>query len=128
MDNMPVKITKPSIFQKDERGIVYDFTTRPSSYFIVLHRKKGTVSGNHYHKGTIQSKSPETFYLIKGTIELFVRDTVTGKEEQHILQEGTKFEISPYTYHEVKAVTDIILLELNTDKADFSGYASDTVK
>lgn len=125
---MLIKIEQPHIFQEDERGITYDFITRSSSYFIILHRKKGTVSGNHYHKGTIQSKSPETFYLIKGTIELLVRDIATGKEEQHTLQEGTKLEIPPNTYHEVKAVTDIVLLELNTDKEDFSGYESDTVK
>ena len=125
---MLVKIEKASIFKKDKRGVTYDFTARPSSYFIVLYRKKGTVSGKHYHKGTIQSKSPETFYLASGTIELIVRDIRTGKEEKHTICEGTKIEIPPKIYHEVRAKTDILLLELNVDKDDFSGYESDSVK
>jgi quercetin dioxygenase-like cupin family protein len=125
---MLVKITEPSIFQEDERGVTYDFIARPSSYFIVLNRKAGTVSGSHYHRGTIQSKSPETFYLMKGVFELFVRDTITGNEERYTLQEGTKLEIPPNTYHEVKAITDIILLELNVSKDDFRGYEDDIVR
>lgn len=125
---MLVKITKASIFKKDKRGTTFDFTARPSSYFLSLHRKKGTTSGKHYHKGTIKSKLPETFYLASGTIELTVRDIETKKEERHIIHEDTKIEIPPKIYHEVRAKTDIVLLELNVDKGDFSGYESDTVK
>ncbi len=125
---MLVNLEKVSILKDDERGISCDFSARESGYFIVLYRKEGTVSGNHYHKGTIKSKSPETFYLASGKIELIVRDIETKEEEKYIIEEKTKFEIPPYIYHKVKALTDIILLELNTSKEDFEGYEQDTVK
>jgi oxalate decarboxylase/phosphoglucose isomerase-like protein (cupin superfamily) len=125
---MLVNLEQVLILKKDKRGTIYNFSTRESSYFIVLYREKGSVSGNHYHKGTIKSKVPEIFYLASGEIELLVRDIKTGKEERHIVQEKTKIEIPPYIYHEVKALTDIILLDFNVSKEDFKGYESDSVK
>jgi len=125
---MLIKIELPGIFKEDERGTIYEFSTRPSSYFIVIYRKKGTVSGSHYHKGTIQSKNPEMFYLVSGEVELFVRDIKTGEEETHIIQEKTKIEVPPNIYHEWRAKTDIILLEFNTSREDFRGYESDTIR
>jgi oxalate decarboxylase/phosphoglucose isomerase-like protein (cupin superfamily) len=125
---MLVKIEKASLFREDERGRTYDFSARESSYFIVLYRKKGTTSGNHYHKGKMESKSPEIFYLIKGEAELIARDIKTREEQVFDLEEGMKVETPPNIYHTVKAKTDIIILELLTDKEDFSNYDLDTVK
>jgi len=125
---MLINIESAEIFKEDERGKIYEFSTRPNSYFLVLYREKGTVSAKHYHKGTIKSKSPETFYLVSGEVEFLACDMMTGKEETYTIQAKTKIEVPPNTYHEVKAKTDIILLELNTDKEDFKGYDSDTVR
>jgi len=125
---MQVKIEKVSIWKEDERGKVFDFPARASKYFIVIHRKAGTASGDHYHKGTTKSKSPEIFYFISGKAELFVRDIKTGEEQTFILDSGTKIEISPFIYHSFKALTDIIFLELNVSKEDFAGYEKDTAK
>lgn len=125
---MIIKIEKASVFKQDERGIAYDFSTRPSSYFVVLHRKAGTVSGSHYHKGTIQSKAPEILYLVSGKATVLVKDIVTGLKEEYEIEYATKIEIPPNIYHEIKAKTDIILIEFNVDKKDFQGYKADTVK
>ncbi len=43
-----IKIEKTQIWKKDERGIAYGFSARESSYFIVLNRKEGTTSGDHF--------------------------------------------------------------------------------
>ncbi len=122
---MLIKIEKISPLKDDERGPAYGFSTRESSYFIVLYRKQGTTSGDHYHKGTSKSKSPEIFYLVKGKAEVYIRDIKTGKEETHIIEEKTKLEVPANLYHSVKAITDIILLELDTEKENFD---LDTVK
>ncbi|MBP9711923.1 MAG: hypothetical protein KBD55_02720 [Candidatus Pacebacteria bacterium] len=123
-----IKIEKTQIWKNDERGIAYGFSARKSSYFIVLSRKKGTTSGDHYHKGTIKSKNPEVFYFVSGKAELTTCDIKTGEEKVFQLEEGVKIEIPPYIYHSFKALTNIILLELNTNKEDFDKYESDTVK
>lgn len=124
---MLAKIEKSSLLKEDERGTAYDFSTRPSSYFIVLYRKKGSMSGNHYHRGNMKSKCPEIFYLIQGEAELALRDRETKEEQVIELERGTRVEISPNIYHAVKAKTDIILMEFITDKEDFKKYDSDTV-
>jgi oxalate decarboxylase/phosphoglucose isomerase-like protein (cupin superfamily) len=123
-----VKIEKASIWKQDERGIAYGFSARDSSYFIVLYRKAGTTSGDHYHKGTIESKNPEVFYFVSGKAELVTRDINTGEEQVFQLEEGLKIEIPPNIYHSFRALTDIILLELNTSEEDFNKYEADTVK
>lgn len=124
---MLINIEQVELLKEDDRGKNYGFSARESKYFIVLHRKAGSVSGNHYHKGTIKSKSPEILYLISGTIDLTVWDD-TGNEEHYTLSEGTKLETPPNIYHRVEAKTDCIMMEFNTDQKDFSGYEGDTIK
>ncbi len=122
---MLINIEKINPLKEDPRGNPYGFSTRESSYFVVLYRKQGTISGEHHHYGNTKSKSPEIFYLVKGKAEVFVRDIQSGEEATYEIEEKTKLEIPNNIYHTVKALTDIILLELNVAKEDFN---SDTVK
>ena len=125
---MFITIEKASILKNDERGISYDFSARESGYFIFIHRKQGTISGNHYHIGQMASKSPEIIYLVTGSVTLTVRDIKADEEEVFDIEEGMKITIPPNIYHKFEAKTDIILMELLTDKKDFELYESDTVK
>lgn len=125
---MLAKIEKVPLWKEDERGKAYQFSTRESSFYIVLYRHKGTTSGDHYHKGTIKSKSPEIFYFISGEAELHLKDLKNGSEERHIIEPGTKIQIHPNIYHSFKALTDIIMIEFNVSRGDFENYDSDTVK
>lgn len=120
-----ITITKLEPFKKDKRGLAFDFELRDSNYIVALHRNKGSISGLHYHKGAFKSKSPEIFYLAKGKIKLIVKDMNSNKQEEHIIEEYTKLEIPAMIYHEVHALTDIILIEFNCENND---YKSDTVK
>ena len=86
---MLIKITKIEPFGPDERGQAYGFPSRESGYFIVINRKKGTVSGKHYHKGLSKSRDPEIFYLIKGEIKLVAKNVKTG--ETSVLEVGAVF-------------------------------------
>ena len=122
---MLITLEKISPLRDNARGNAYGFDVRPCGYPIILHRKAGTTSGNHYHKGITQSKSPEIFYLAKGKIRLSVKDIETAEEEIYEVEENTKIEIPPKIYHTVFALTDIIFIELNTKKEDFE---NDTFK
>lgn len=120
-----ITITKLEPFKNDKRGLAFDFELRESNYIVALYRNKGSISGLHYHKGAFKSKSPEIFYLAKGKIKLIVKDMNTNKQEEYIIDEYTKLEIPAMIYHEVHALTDIILIEFNCENDD---YKSDTVK
>ncbi len=122
---MLIKLEKIPPLREDERGNAYGFEIRPSGCPVVINRKAGTVSGNHYHKGITKSKSPEIFYLAKGKIKLTVRNIETDKEEIHEVEENTKIEIPPKIHHSVLALTDIVFIEFNIEKEDFK---SDTFR
>lgn len=122
---MLVKIEKITPLKEDARGNAYGFEIRPAGYPIILHRKAGTRSGDHYHKGNTKSKSPEIFYLAEGKIRLTVKDMETAEEEIYEVEENTKIEIPSKIYHSVFALTDIVLIEFNVRKEDFK---NDTVK
>ncbi len=115
---MLIKIEKIEPF-KSPRGSAYGFPFGNRNHLTVLHREAGTVSGDHYHKGETQSKSPETFYLAAGKVKLFVRDIKTNKEETYEIEENHKISIPPSIYHAFTALTDIILLEFNLAEEDF---------
>ncbi len=122
---MLIKIEKIEPLKEDERGNAYEFPVRASKNIIVLNRHKGSISGRHYHKGTTESKSPETFFLAKGKVRIFVKDVKTGEEEEYTVEENHKIYVPAMTYHEVHALTDIMLIEFNVEEVD---YAKETVK
>jgi len=123
---MIVKITKIKPLRPDERGLAYGFSLRESRSFIVINRKKGTVSGGHYHKGKSMSKSPEIFYIANGKIKLIAKDIETGKSEEHVIDENNLLEVPANVYHEVHALTDTIFIEFNVEPDKYE-FREDTV-
>ncbi len=114
-----IKIQKIDSFGPDERGSTRGVEIRPSGYILILRRKKGTVSGSHYHKGTISSKNPEIFYSISGKARLIAKNIETNVEESYEIEENMLIEVPAGIYHELHALTDIIFLELNVKNEDF---------
>ena len=128
---MLIRIRQITPLRPDDRGPALGFEIHSSEYLVVLRRKKGTVSGLHYHKGLCCSKNPEVFYLVSGTARIVVQDIQSGTSEEHTLGEDTLIEIPAWVYHEVHALTDIVLLELNRFKEDFrkdTFYPENTTK
>jgi hypothetical protein len=62
--------------------------------------------------------------LCKGKVELYTKNIKTGEEQRKILNAPCMVEISPFIYHEVKALSDIVLLEFNSLKE----HEKDTIK
>jgi dTDP-4-dehydrorhamnose 3,5-epimerase-like enzyme len=88
-------------------------------------RKKGAVSGRHYHKGKHPSKNPERFFVLYGKMKLYAKDLKTGQETEQVIAPFTEIQISPNIYHELLALGDSIFLEFKNEPY---GYDDDVFK
>ena len=68
-------------------------------------------------------KNPEILVFLDGTFEIILRNIKTEEEYEETFDRPVLFKISPYIYHEIKALTDIIMLDMNGIDAD-----DDTIK
>lgn len=119
-------IQKMDFTAKDERGSTYNFSTKPSVNYLLINRNKGSTSGCHYHLGKWKVKDPEVILLISGKIKLYMRHMETGKEETIDTEAPAKIEMPPMVYHEVHALTDIIMIEPADEKLTPEKYNADT--
>ena len=110
---MMIKVEKIKQYYNGERGSSFHVNNEGLPLISILKRKKGTVSGHHYHQGRSKAKNPEIFVLLSGKIELYVEDIKNRENQTIIIEENTRFEIPPYIYHEVKALEEFIALEFN---------------
>ena len=109
-----ITITPLDQVGEDERGGTYVFDMDRSGQMIVAHRKAGSASGRHYHKGVSPNKDPEKLILMKGTIEVNWRNMEGGMESGSITGTGPALVVIPAgVWHEVMALTDFVMLELN---------------
>jgi hypothetical protein len=98
---------------EDERGPTHYFSTDRTGEFIVAYRKAGSGSGDHYHKGLSPKKNPEQIIILNGTALLNWKDVRSNKNGiEHILAPAM-VEIDPWAWHQVVALTDITVFELN---------------
>ncbi len=95
----------------DKRGSTYEFTINSASDFLFLTRKKNTISGNAYQKGSNLAMNPKTFILLAGEIILHVKPVRSNKIESLPISQPCVIEISPYITHTIEAITNIQFLE-----------------
>jgi len=119
-----IKITKLKLIRKDQRGSSYAFSTRSTKDFLLVTRKKGTISGEHYHEGKSKQKDPETLILIKGKLKLHCKNIKTGEELKTVIEAPCKIEIGTFIWHKVVALSDITFLETNS----MAQHKRDTIK
>lgn len=109
-----ITITPLDKVGEDDRGATFIFDNARTGQLIVAHRKAGSVSGRHYHKGTSPYKNPEKILLMRGEATLnwkFVLGSESGSE--HVVG-PSMIDIAPNVWHEVVALTDFVMLELNS--------------
>lgn len=99
---------------EDERGSTHFFDTDRSGQFIIAYRKAGSASGRHYHKGTAKNKNPEQIIIMQGeaTVNWFNVQNEQQRGTVHVKSPAMVI-IEPWAWHEVIAVTDIVVFELN---------------
>lgn len=118
-----VRIINLDLVKNDKRGSIFQFQNRDSSQLILVKRKKGTVSAAHYHTGKNKMKNPETVVFLDGKFEIILKNVKTLEKFKKTYNTPIMFKINPFIYHEIKAITDIILLDMNSIDDD-----NDTIK
>ena len=116
-----VEIIDLELVKDDKRGSIFQFMNRDSSKLLLVKRKKGTISAAHYHTGKSPMKDPETFVLLDGEAEIILKNLKTKEEFKEIYNKQIMFKLDPYIYHEIRAITDIVLIDMNAiddDKGD----------
>ena len=111
---MGVSISNIDVKVIDERGALHYFNTDRNGEYLLVYRKAGTISGQHFHKGKSANKNPEDMLLVQGEIELHWKDLSTQKESTIAVSSPSRILIPANIWHEVKALSDIIFIELNS--------------
>ena len=111
---MSVSVSKIDVKAIDERGALHYFSTSRTGEFLLVYRNAGTISGQHYHKGKSPGKNPEEMLLVQGSIHMEWKNLLTEAKGNLTIEAPSKVIIEANVWHEVKALTDIIFIELNS--------------
>ena len=111
---MSVSVSKIDVKAIDERGALHYFSTNRTGEFLLVYRKAGTISGQHYHKGKSPGKNPEEMLLVQGSIQMEWKNLLTEAKGNLTIEAPSRVIIEANVWHEVKALTDIIFIELNS--------------
>lgn len=111
---MSVSVSKIDVKAIDERGALHYFNTNRTGEFLLVYRKAGTISGQHYHKGKSAGKNPEEMLLVQGSIYMEWKNLLTEEKGNLTIEAPSRLIIEANVWHEVKALTDIIFIELNS--------------
>lgn len=109
-----MKITPIATLGQDDRGYTAEYYHDRMGQQLLVFRKAGTVSGNHYHKGISLSKAPEILIVVHGTCLVKWREIKETEIQSAVVTGPCKIEIAPYIWHELTMETDCCLLELNS--------------
>ena len=110
-------LLKPDFYFEDDRGKLVQLFHEGYEQVNVLISHKGVNRGGHYHK-----VSNEAFFIVKGQVELTIKDT-DGNKRKHELKENDFFRVSPYQVHSMYFPEDCIMIgmyDICVEKADGS--------
>ena len=111
---MKIEITKIDVKAIDERGALHYFSTDRSGEFLLVYRNKGSISGQHYHKGNSAYKNPEDMLLVQGSLLLQWKE-IEGTENGEVeVIAPARVLIPAGIWHQTTAQTDIVFIELNS--------------
>jgi dTDP-4-dehydrorhamnose 3,5-epimerase-like enzyme len=98
---------------EDQRGSTHIFDTDRTGEFIIAYRKKGSLSGRHYHKGRSANKKPEKIIIMQGQATVNWIDVKSGEKGVAKAIAPAMVCIEPWIWHEVVADEDMVVFELN---------------
>jgi dTDP-4-dehydrorhamnose 3,5-epimerase-like enzyme len=98
---------------EDQRGSTHIFDTDRTGEFIIAYRKKGSLSGRHYHKGRSANKRPEKIIIMQGQATVNWIDVKSGEKGVAKAIAPAMVCIEPWIWHEVVADEDMVVFELN---------------
>lgn len=116
MNTMSIQVSTIDVKAIDDRGALHYFSTDRTGEFLLVYRNAGTISGQHYHNGLSIGKNPEEMLLLQGEIILNWKDIQTQTIGTLNIKSPSRVIIPAKIWHEVKAITDIVFIELNSLK------------
>lgn len=116
-----LEIIKHQPRHEDERGDTFGYVADGFTIkeVMVIRRKRGSISGNHYHTGKDPSRNPEIQYVISGKIGLYVKNIDTNEEETHVLLPNTEVRLHPRVFHRLEMLEDSVFAEFHSIQSDF---------
>ena len=96
------------------KGPIHQWTLpldKPVVQLNAFDRAKGTLFGDHFHKGADPSKAPEFFWVIHGSFEFWAYNKFTKHENKATLTAGDTITIRPHILHRFEALTDVKYVE-----------------
>jgi dTDP-4-dehydrorhamnose 3,5-epimerase-like enzyme len=111
---MSVTVSHIDVKAMDERGALHYFSTNRTGEFLLVYRNAGTVSGQHYHTGKSAGKNPEEMLLVHGSLTLNWKNLKTNEIGTIQVAAPSRVIIQPNVWHETKAISDIVFIELNS--------------
>lgn len=83
----------------------------------ILYFEKDKKFSYHYHM-----EKNETWYVIKGSFELRVKDPVTAEDSEFNIKEGDRVYIGRGLPHQLRALEDSVVVEVSTQHFDEDSY------
>lgn len=111
---MSIQILPIEVKAVDERGALHYFSTDRTGEFLLVYRNAGSISGQHYHTGISAGKNPEDMLLLQGKAILNWKNLTTNETQTVELIAPIRVKIAANTWHELRAMTDIVFIELNS--------------
>jgi mannose-6-phosphate isomerase-like protein (cupin superfamily) len=79
----------------------------------ILHIEPGHLLSLQYHE-----KKDETIYVLRGEIVFRVREQGGNELREMRMREGDAYHVTPFTVHQMEALTPADLLEASTPELD----------
>lgn len=98
---------------ENDRGATFVYDNERTGQFIVANRKAGSANGRHYHKGVHPYKQPEKLVLMSGEAIVNWRSVESNEMGSINVKAPAMMIIPAMIWHEVIAITDFLMLELN---------------
>ncbi len=117
------RVIMPNSSKSNDLGISCEINPFRADSVGVYYRRAGSVSGKHYHTGSLPTTNPERHILVKGQAILRTKNLETGEVGSVVLVAPCLWEVEPQVYHELEAVEDIIFIEPR-----LAGYDPDSDK
>ncbi|QNR25839.1 hypothetical protein [Croceimicrobium hydrocarbonivorans] len=120
-----VEVLDLNLLSEKEGNCTYDFESIHSQKGRILaFRKKGSISGNHWHEGKSTTKNPEEMLIISGRLKLEWTDEPEGiYQHSKLIEAPALIRINPGIKHRVEALEDLCFLEFNS----LAEHAADTL-
>jgi len=109
---------------EDDRGTIMDiFMDEPKAHCTIIHSKKGSVRGNHFHKKTLQWD-----FMVSGSMRVLSRKDGSDVIEETIVGANDFMEWELGEAHEFIALDDLIFVTFHNGPRGGENYESDTFR